>query len=444
VISAPSLRRVPAILAGLIAALFIFEAQAQSSVTILKYDAKGNIVGVVEKKVGKGQTIHRKPAPTSGAGATKAASGNSTSGGAGAGGAGGGGQPDAEPREVLISNPPATLLPQLQAQGYLLVERIILGNLGGEFLRLRAPRGVTADSAISDIRRRFPGILVDKNTLFDLSSGIPGIYANDLTGWGVAPPRCGQGLLIGMIDTALDPRHPALRGRNIIYRSFVQKDHKPGKSKHGATVAALLVGNSRDGAPGGLLPGAALFAGSIFEDRGNGKLRGNLSAMIMALDWLVKERVTVVNLSMAGSNNTILEYIIVKALSQGMVLVAAAGNGGPKAKPAFPAANPRVIAVTAIDRRLAAYRYANRGGYIDFAAPGVGLQIATAAPGTLQSGTSFATPFITSAIAVHLAQGARPQPDPIRAALRKRTKDLGAPGRDDTFGWGLVRYRPKC
>jgi subtilisin family serine protease len=427
------MNRVSIVLAGLVATLCIFEAQAQSSITILKYDAKGNVIGVVEKKAGKGQTIRRKPAPIPGAGPASSDNPN-----------GGGGQPDAEPREVLVSNPPAALLPQLQAQGYLLVERIFLGNLGGEFLRLRAPRDETADSAISYIRRRFPGILVDKNTLFDLSSGKPGVYANEVSGWGNTPPRCGQGLLIGMIDTALDPRHPALRGRNIIYRSFVQKDRKPGKSIHGATVAALLVGNPRDGAAGGLLPGATLFVGNIFEKRSNGKLRGNLSAMIKALDWLVKQRVTVVNLSMAGSKNSILEFIIMKTLSQGMVVVAAAGNGGPKAKPAYPAAIPRVIAVTAIDEQLAAYRHANRGAYIDFAAPGVGLQIATAAPGRLQSGTSFATPFITSAIALHLAQVGRAQPDSIRAALQKRTRDLGAPGRDNIFGWGLVRYRPKC
>ena len=145
------MNRVSIVLAGLVATLCIFEAQAQSSITILKYDAKGNVIGVVEKKAGKGQTIRRKPAPIPGAGPASSDNPN-----------GGGGQPDAEPREVLVSNPPAALLPQLQAQGYLLVERIFLGNLGGEFLRLRAPRDETADSAISYIRRRFPGILVDK------------------------------------------------------------------------------------------------------------------------------------------------------------------------------------------------------------------------------------------------------------------------------------------
>jgi subtilisin family serine protease len=430
-------KRFPVIAAGLIMALFAHVARAQSTITILKYDDKGNVVGVIKKTIN--QKINRKPARQT----RSRPSGSSpeTSGTAPI-------DAGAEPREVLISNPPATLLPQLQAEGYQLLERIILNNIDAQFLRLRAPQGITADGAIDAIRQRFPGILIDKNSFFNLSAGKQGgrsgVYANDVTKWGNAPSRCGRGLSIGMIDTAFSPNHPALRGRDIIHRSFVKKKRKPGKSTHGATVAALLVGNPRNGLPGGLLPGATLFAGSIYEDRGDGKLRGNLSSMIKALDWLVEERVSVVNLAMAGSKNKVLAYIIRKASAKGLVLIAAAGNGGPRAKPAFPAANPRVIAVTAIDRQLGVYRYANRGEYIDFAAPGVGLQIATAKPGKLQSGTSFATPFITSVVALHLAQGGRARPGPIRTALRKLAKDLGAPGRDDTFGWGLVQYRPKC
>ena len=448
--SSPVIMRFPVILAILIATLFTFEAQGQATRTILQYDAKGNVIGAIEQAI----KPNKKNAETgAGGGTSRTATGRSGNGAginAATGAPGGNGNNpgnnagNAEPGEILISNPPATLLPQLLTQGYQLVEHIILDNLDVEFLRLRAPRGVTAETAISDIRQRFPGILVDRNTLFDLSSGKTGVYANDVSGWGVPPSRCGRGLLIGMVDTALDPRRPALRGRDIIHRSFVAKDRKPGTSTHGETVAALLVGNHRDDAPGGLLPGATLFAGSIFEDRGNGKLLGNLSSMIKALDWMVEEHVPVVNLSLAGSNNSVLQYIIDKALVKGLILVAAAGNGGPDADPAFPAANPRVIAVTAIDSQLAAYRYANRGSYIDFAAPGVGLRIATAPPGKLQSGTSFATPFITSAISLHLARGARAQPNSIRAALRKLARDLGPPGRDDIFGWGLVQYRPKC
>jgi len=103
-----------------------------------------------------------------------------------------------------------------------------------------------------------------------------------------------------------------------------------------------------------------------------------------------------------------------------------------------------VLAVTAIDQQLAAYGHANQGDYIDFSAPGVGLWTAMNGGGGLQSGTSFAAPFITGAIALELAGGAKPDPETLRAELRKLTQDLGAPGRDAIFGWGLVRMRPNC
>jgi subtilisin family serine protease len=133
-----------------------------------------------------------------------------------------------------------------------------------------------------------------------------------------------------------------------------------------------------------------------------------------------------------------------RASERGLALVAAAGNGGAEARPAYPAAHPVVLAVTAVDESLEPYDFANRGDYIDFAAPGVRLWTAREKGGGLQSGTSFAAPFITAAVALHLASGVEPDSRALRKILRRYTKDLGAPGRDAIFGWGLVRIRPNC
>ena len=89
------------------------------------------------------------------------------------------------------------------------------------------------------------------------------------------------------------------------------------------------------------------------------------------------------------------------ATRKGVVFVAAAGNGGPDAPAGYPAAYDEVIAVTAVDRKGGNYDHANRGTYIDVAAPGV--QIWTALPDGeegLLSGTSFAAPFVTAVAAV--------------------------------------------
>jgi subtilisin family serine protease len=128
-----------------------------------------------------------------------------------------------------------------------------------------------------------------------------------------------------------------------------------------------------------------------------------------------------------------------------MVIVAAAGNGGPKAAPAYPAAYADVIAVTAVDRSKRAYRRAGRGEHIDLAAPGV--QVWTAASisgGRPKTGTSFAAPFVTAAVSLLKAANDNASSADILAALGRSAEDLGEPGKDPVFGWGLINARAAC
>jgi hypothetical protein len=155
-------------------ALIAGAARAQSTVTTLKYDDKGNVVGIIKKTINP--KLKRKSAPKSLSRASNSSSKAS------------GGAPivaGTKPCEVLIFNPPATLLPQLQADGYQLLERIILNNIDAQFLRLRTLPGIAADGVIDRILRRVPGMLIDKNSFFNVSAGKHGgrvgVYANDVT-----------------------------------------------------------------------------------------------------------------------------------------------------------------------------------------------------------------------------------------------------------------------
>jgi len=103
-----------------------------------------------------------------------------------------------------------------------------------------------------------------------------------------------------------------------------------------------------------------------------------------------------------------------------------------------------VISVTAIDAGYLVYNAANQGSYIDFAAPGVSLWTVTPGGGKYQSGTSFAAPFVTAMTALLVAGGSRTDPEVLRDTLRRYAIDLGQPGKDSVFGWGLVRARPPC
>jgi subtilisin family serine protease len=162
--------------------------------------------------------------------------------------------------------------------------------------------------------------------------------------------------------------------------------------------------------------------------------------------------VAVANLSFAGPPDDAVHHAVRELTKAGIVVVAAAGNEGPSAPPSYPAAYEEVIAVTAVDRDLAAYRYASRGDHIDLAAPGV--DVWTALPGRRegpQTGTSFAVPFVTAVVAVaHGPAGLRPDDDPLAAKaralakIRASIKNLGERGRDPTFGAGLVQAPAPC
>lgn len=184
-------------------ALIADAARTQSIITTLQYDDKGNIVGVIKKAINP--KLKRKSVPKSRRHASNSSSKTSGVAPIDAG---------AKPREVLIFNPPVTLLPHHQADGYQLLEPIILNNIDAQFLHLRALPGIIADGSIDGIFRRVPGILTDANSFFNVSAGKPGgrvgAYANDITKCGCAPSRCGRGLSIGIIDTAFSPNHPPL------------------------------------------------------------------------------------------------------------------------------------------------------------------------------------------------------------------------------------------
>jgi subtilisin family serine protease len=127
------------------------------------------------------------------------------------------------------------------------------------------------------------------------------------------------------------------------------------------------------------------------------------------------------------------------------VVVAAAGNGGPETPPAFPASEPSIIGVTALDSRSQPYAAANRGDAVDFAAPGVRIWTPRADPaGSYDSGTSFAAPYVTAAVGALIARGGISDATDVAARLAATAIDLGAPGKDPVFGWGLIQAANPC
>ncbi|CAN0594615.1 unnamed protein product [Ectocarpus sp. 12 AP-2014] len=236
-----------------------------------------------------------------------------------------------------------------------------------------------------------------------------------------------------MIDSQVDIAHPALAASHIETRSFARPDAESPEF-HGTAIASIIAANSPEYR--GLAPNAQVFAASVFEvDNERGEIASTVS-LIRALDWLISSDVDVVNISLAGPPNRLLERALNRASEQEMLVMAAAGNGGPVAKPMYPAAYDNVVAVTAVDSTQQVFRLANRGEYLALAAPGVDLLHAQPGGGyAASSGTSFAVPFAVAAAArlSHLD----PEGDVVGMLLNS-AQDLGPPGRDTIYGYGLL------
>jgi subtilisin family serine protease len=144
-------------------------------------------------------------------------------------------------------------------------------------------------------------------------------------------------------------------------------------------------------------------------------------------------------MSFAGPNDPQIALGLAAAQRKGVVLVAAAGNLGPKSPPLYPAADPNVIAVTATDVQDQLLAVASRGRHIAVAAPGV--DILAPAPGggyQLSTGTSIAAAQVSGVAALLLELQPGLKPDALRKILLSTAMDLGPKGRDDQFGAGLA------
>lgn len=330
----------------------------------------------------------------------------------------------------------------LAQRGLTSTQTTSLDFLNSALVSFQSPGGLT-DTRVSDLPTLFPGLVLASNgTLAPATTTEqtdPRTYGPRLVGWKPRLNDCDRPLRLGMVDTGVALDHPALVDRQIIQRWFVDGSPDADLLSHGTGVAGLLVGDWPDQDIAGLLPNAVLLSASIFGRSEDGSLTASVEHAVIAIDWLGGERADVVNLSLAGPANAVLDHAVNLAAGSGLPLVAAAGNGGPDGPQAYPAASAGAFAVTALDPQRRIYRHATQGGYVDVAAPGV--DIWTAAPsggGAFRSGTSMATPFV--AVMVGLLRAARPssEVEALYMQVRAAAEDLGESGHDPVFGWGLA------
>lgn len=350
--------------------------------------------------------------------------------------------PDGDPHisgEILILVDAAEYAEIISKLPYRIIAERRIKTLGQVMARLQAP---TRDfqAAARLISANAPGAVIDYNHTYDLSNAGAALEATANIRRDSRIALNGARVRIGMIDSGVDRFHPSLKQADLVIRDFSPQNTRKSFS-HGTAIASLIVGDEANRFTG-LIPEATLYAASVFGVSGQGRVRSTTEDLIRAIDWLTANSVPVISMSFAGPKNILLEKIIKTASGQGFTFIAAVGNDGPNAEPRFPSAYASVVAVTAVDDNRRIYRRAVTGSHVEFSAPGVRVLAANDKNYAYANftGSSFAAPYVAALIAARM-----PAHDPANKAgvidfYRKTATDLGQEGRDNIFGFGLIKY----
>ena len=243
----------------------------------------------------------------------------------------------------------------------------------------------------------------------------------------------GTNVAVAVIDSQIDLNDLELRGTISEQYDATGAGDRP--QPHGTGMAGAIAAHLR---LTGIAPAARLYAIDAFSSRA-GSAESTTFAIVKSIDWAVAKGVRVINMSFAGPHDPSMERALRAAHEQGIVLVAAAGNDGPKSPPLYPGADPNVIAVTATDSHDKVFAGANRGRYIAVAAPGVDILVPAPEGGyQLTTGTSVASAEVSGIVALLLDRNPNLTPNDIRGILTSSARHPGTKQRDDIYGAGLV------
>ena len=328
--------------------------------------------------------------------------------------------------ELLLVSPPAAAVTAALALGFVLLREQNLPELDLHQIVLRVPPTLTTARALAALRELYPALEVDFNHIYTPSGG-----ADSSSAASGAAPRTApvNAVRVGLIDGGLDAQHPAFKGVEVHLWGC---RGAPVPSVHGTAVASLLGGQA--GTP--LVNGVVLYAADIYCGQPAG---GAAEDVALSLAWMARERVAVVNVSLVGPANRVLERSVEALISKGYLVVAAVGNDGPAAPPLFPASYAGVVGVTGVTGKQRVLPEAAQGPQVMFAAPGAQVSAAQMGGGYSNvRGTSFAAPRVAFLLAQQMQYPNIAAAQAAKARLAATARDLGAPGRDTVYGWGLV------
>jgi len=275
-----------------------------------------------------------------------------------------------------------------------------------------------------------------------INRGVPEAWAKGATG---------QGITIAVVDTGIALEHPDLQGNLVPGYNSITGSEAEGATQdnngHGTQVAGIAAAERNDLGIVGVTYQAKIMPIKAMGSKGV----GFDDAIADGIIWAADHGAQIINLSLGSENGSvpsdILRQAVAYAHDKGSLLIAASGNYDPESQAnpgvSYPASDHRVLAITATDKAGRVTSYSATGSEVDLAAPGDSIPTAgwskTEGAGyTYASGTSLAAPFVSGEAALIWSQHPEWSRDQVVQALLRGTNDLGSPGRDNQYGYGLV------
>jgi subtilisin family serine protease len=334
--------------------------------------------------------------------------------------------------ELLAISPTAQAIDAAQARGFRIVREQTVGDLDFHLVVLQPPARIGTAKALRNLREADPAGAYDFNHIYmGVGAAAVGVAesprpeSTEAGGAAQSAPR------VGLVDSGVDVSHPVFQG--AVIHTWGCGEHLFA-STHGTAVASLLVGQSKTFH--GVMERAELYTADVYCNAPTG---GAVDALAAAFAWLAQQRVAVINVSLVGPDNAALAQIVRTLTSRGYLLVAAVGNDGPAAAPLYPASYPHVVGVTAVDSHRRVLIEAARGNQVMFAARGADMSAADmGGKYSAVRGTSFAAPIVAALLAQSTSVPDLSASNAALESLEQSAVDLGPPGHDLTYGYGLV------
>lgn len=249
--------------------------------------------------------------------------------------------------------------------------------------------------------------------------------------------RGSDDVIVAVVDTGVDLRHPDLNGRLLKGYNAIQQEEEPYDDVgHGTHVAGIIAANvNNNEGIAGMMWGGKVLPVKALDNSGEGTTYSVAQGIIWATDHGAK----VINLSLGNyADAEFLHEAVKYAYNRDVVLIAATGNDNTE-RPGYPAAYPEVLAVSATDYQQKRAAFSNYGDYVDVMAPGE--SIASTYPDNQYaalSGTSMACPHVTALAALIRSVNPDLRNTEVMDLIRSNVIDLGPAGRDKDYGYGQI------